>query len=425
MLKNFFIRKLFKSKFSYNVLTLITGTTLAQAIPIIISPILTRLYTPEDFGVLGLFLALTSIFGSIANAKYELAILKPIHDRDAINIGALAVGIAFLFSFFLFLVVIIFNYEIKLLLNNSQIGFWLYFVPIIVFVMGIFNVLNYLNTRKKLYKDIAVSKVLKSSSMVLVNLSFGLIKSGATGLILGQIFSTFVSNFNLFKKVKKNYNFKNIKKSKIKKLAIKYNKFPKYSLLSATVNKSSDHVITFLISSLYGLKTLGFYFLPYRVLGIPSSFISNSIGQVFFQEATLEKIKTGNTKKIFNKTLKNLFVISFIIFFPLYLFIEDIFIFVFGENWTVAGKYAKILLPLFFIKFIVSPLTVMNIIFNKNEVGMYWQIILIFLHVILITFVQIYDLSIEFYFQIMVKVIGIHYLIILIIISRYNKKKDA
>ena len=158
-------------------------------------------------------------------------------------------------------------------------------------------------------------------------------------------------------------------------------------------------------------------------MGIPSSFISNSIGQVFFQEATLEKIKTGYVKKTFNKTLKNLFVISCIIFFPLYLFIEDIFIFVFGENWTVAGKYAKILLPLFFIKFIVSPLTVMNIIFDKNEVGMYWQIILIVLHVILITFVQIYDLSIEFYFQIMVKVIGIHYLLILVIISGYNKKK--
>ena len=77
-----------KSEFTRNVLTLMTGTTIAQAIPIAISPILTRLYTPKDFGVLALFVAITSIFGSIANGRYELAIMLPKKDEDAINIFA-------------------------------------------------------------------------------------------------------------------------------------------------------------------------------------------------------------------------------------------------------------------------------------------------------------------------------------------------
>ena len=78
-----------KSEFSRNVLTLMTGTTIAQAIPIAISPILTRIYTPEDFGILALFVAISTIFGSIANGRYELAIMLPKKDEDAINIFAL------------------------------------------------------------------------------------------------------------------------------------------------------------------------------------------------------------------------------------------------------------------------------------------------------------------------------------------------
>ena len=90
-----------KSEFSKNVLTLMTGTTIAQAIPIAISPILTRIYTPEDFGVLALFVAITSIFGSIANGRYELAIMLPKKDENAINIFALGLIITFSMSFIL------------------------------------------------------------------------------------------------------------------------------------------------------------------------------------------------------------------------------------------------------------------------------------------------------------------------------------
>ncbi|MEA1954756.1 MAG: hypothetical protein U9O24_10240 [Campylobacterota bacterium] len=71
-----------KSEFSRNVLTLMTGTTIAQAIPIAISPILTRIYTLEDFGIFALFIAITAIFGSIANGRYELAIMLPKKDNN-------------------------------------------------------------------------------------------------------------------------------------------------------------------------------------------------------------------------------------------------------------------------------------------------------------------------------------------------------
>jgi len=92
-----------KSEFSRNVLTLMTGTTIAQAIPIAISPILTRIYTPEDFGVFALFIAIVGFFSVIASARYEQAILIPKKDEDAINIFAL--GFIIICSISLFLLI--------------------------------------------------------------------------------------------------------------------------------------------------------------------------------------------------------------------------------------------------------------------------------------------------------------------------------
>ena len=132
-----------KSEFSKNVLTLMTGTTIAQAIPIAISPILTRIYTPEDFGVFALFIAITAILGTVANARYELAIMLPKKDEDAINIFALGFIITCFISLILLILVVIFNDYFTKLFGNDEISFWLYFVPITVFFSGLFNILNY------------------------------------------------------------------------------------------------------------------------------------------------------------------------------------------------------------------------------------------------------------------------------------------
>ncbi|SVD81723.1 uncharacterized protein METZ01_LOCUS434577, partial [marine metagenome] len=98
-----------RSEFSKNVLTLVTGTTIAQAIPIAISPILTRIYTPEDFGVLALFISITTILGTIANGRYELAIVLPKRDNNALELTALSIIITIGFSLLLVILVILFH----------------------------------------------------------------------------------------------------------------------------------------------------------------------------------------------------------------------------------------------------------------------------------------------------------------------------
>ena len=363
-----------KSDFSRNVLTLMTGTTIAQAIPLAISPILTRIYTPHDFGLLALFISIAFIFGSIANAKYEQVIMLPKKDEDAINVLALGFIISSTLTLVLSFIVIFFNDYLTHTLNNQEIGVWLYFIPITVFFLALFNLLTYFNSRKKNYKDIARATIIKSLVMATVQLSIGFLKNGATGLITGQILSQMFANMQLLKNIIKNRPLlSKIKRVKIIALAKKYRDFPKFALPSNLANTLSQHLTTILISSFYSVATLGFYSLVQRVLGMPSALVGNAIGQVFFQEATEERQRTGTIIKTFNATVKKLIIIALPSFTLLFFIVESLFSFVFGEEWSVAGEYAKILIPYFFISFISSTLSSTYDIFGYLKLELWWQ----------------------------------------------------
>ena len=132
MIKNKFnqiVGKLLKSEFNRNVLTLMTGSTISLAIPIAISPILTRIYTPEDFGVFSLYMAITTIIAVIATGRYELAIMLPKKDENAADILILSLIVSLVISLISFLIIFFFNSQITNILGSQEISRWLYLVP--------------------------------------------------------------------------------------------------------------------------------------------------------------------------------------------------------------------------------------------------------------------------------------------------------
>lgn len=366
-----------KSEFSRNVLTLMTGTTIAQAIPIVITPILTRLYSPEDFGLLALFVAITMILGSIANGRYELAIMLPEDDEDAINIAALGLLIASIFSLLLLLLAIFLNTQLTDLLGNQDISFWLYFVPLVVWLVGLYNVLNYLNNRKKLYKDIANASIYKSTAMAAVQLAYGFIKASASGLIWGQIASNMFANIRLSKNIIQNYELKSVTRTDIKRLGKRYSSFPKYSMWAILANNLSTQLTNILISIIYSVGTLGYYSLAQKMLGMPSALIGNSISQVFFKIGSVERYKTGKVIIAFDSTIKKLMLLALPIFVVMFFIVEDVFAIVFSENWRIAGTYSMILTPMFAARFIVSAVSSVDTIMEKQNIFLLFNVLLL------------------------------------------------
>lgn len=364
------------TKFSKNIIILMSGTSFAQAIPIAFTPILTRLYTPKDFGVFALFYSISMILGTVINLRYEQAIILPKKNEDSIYICILSFLINIIFSILLLIIIFFFNNEICVLLGNKEISNWLYFLPITISLIGTFNILNYYNTRIEKFKDISKAIIFKSLSLTIVQTIMGLFKFGFSGLITGYFISLFTSNMKLFINFKNGFSLKKIRKAKLVFLLSRYKRFPFFSFWSALLNSSSIHLTNILISSFYSLTSLGYYNILQRVLGIPFSVIGTSFSQVFLQTSTREKQLKGNSINIFKKTLFKLFIIALPIFVFLYFISDYLFLLFLGEDWSILGSYAKLLIPMFFIKFISSALSTTLVVYEKQSEELFINIII-------------------------------------------------
>lgn len=363
-----FFKNLLKSSYSKNVITLMTGNIIAQAIPIAITPILTRLYTPYDFGVLALFMSLIAVLGVIANGKFEQAIMLPKKEIESLNLVYLSVLISTFFALFLLIIILFLKKQIAFILGEPTIENWLFFVPVLVFMVGVFNSLKLYRVRNKNFKQVSVSLVSKSSGLAFTQLFIGIFRSGVFGLIMGQLVSYLAGISSL---IMSNRNKGSIIKTfditLIKELAKKHQRFPKYSLPSSLLNSISLNSINFLIVAFFTTSILGFYTIARKLLSLPSVIIGESINQVYFQKLSETKNDGGNVLQVFNDYIRRLILISLPIFTIAYFTIEPLFTFILGSDWSVAGQFAKILVPLACIRLVSSTLSSTLNVFQKQH----------------------------------------------------------
>lgn len=398
-----------KSVYSKNILTLLTGNAVAQAVPIVISPILTRLYSPEDFGVAGLFASITAIFSAIINAKYEAAIILPKDEEDAYAIAMLSLLISVAFTFLLLFIVIVFHENLLLLLGTDKIDIWLYFIPLVVLLSGLFNVLNYLNTREKNFRQLSKIQIYKSLSTSFVQVLFGFVKSGAFGLIAGQIISNFVGNVTLLRKTKL-FKFKFVF-SNIINMGKKYKHFPIYYLPNNIVFYSIGTLSTVFISSIFGIYILGLYSMANRILGLSGMIIGSSVSQVYAQHVSYDR--NNNNKKsikhLFERTLLKLILIGLPIFLFSFFFLEDIFRFVFGKAWAEAGYYAEILSPFFFFRFLSTSLNTTTLVLEKQHIELLTNLVILSSLLILFFLTYIFNINIIDFLTILTVLLSVLY----------------
>lgn len=365
-----------KSEFAKNTLTLMTGTTLAQAIPMFIAPILTRLYTPKDFGVLALYMAIVSICSILASGRYELAIMLPKKDEDAANIAVLSVLIISFVSLIIFLIVFFLNDEITNLLGNPDISGWLYFVPISVLLTGFYQSLNCWSNRRKRYQNIAKSRFFQSSASSFVSLAMSrgaLVKNGlVAGFLLGQIVVISILGKVIWQEDK--LMFYSARRLKIIALFKKYSDFPKYSLPTGLLDVVSMNAPLLFISKFYETSTVGYYSFTYRLLQVPMSIIGSSISQVFYQRFSELQGNSFEQKKLLIATWKKLFFIGFLPFATLLFKGPDIFGYIFGRNWIEAGRFASILSVMLFFVFISSPTSSAFTVLRMQKKALYFGI---------------------------------------------------
>lgn len=366
-----------KSEFSRNVLTLMTGTTIAQAIPVAISPILSRLYTPDDFGVFGLYFGISMILSVLVTARFEIAILLPAKDEDAINVMALSLVISGFITLLLFLLVFFLSDWFAMLLNDDTIKPWLYWIPLSTLLIGVYQSFNYWITRKKYYKRLVWSRVSRSANTSAFSMAGGLIPlQPGGGLIIadiiGQGFAAGVLGKGIYQKDRDWLKF--ITTARIKQMAKRYINFPKFQVISGLLERLAGQSPVLLLTSFFNFTVSGYFSFSQRMVMAPANLVSGAIGDVFRQEASSRFASEGSCQAIFLSTLKKLVLLSVVPFVILFFIVPDMFAFIFGAEWRTAGEYAQIMMIMFLLQFIVSPLSGIFMIAEKQQYDLLMQI---------------------------------------------------
>ncbi len=362
-----------QSDFLKNVSKLMTGTVLSQILPLLVAPILSRIYLPSDYGLLGLYMSVTGMVSMLATLQYASAIVIAKDDEETKKVVKLCLNILTVFSAGSLVLIFFFRYAVANYLNTSSLSSWLWLMPISIFMTGLSTIFSNYAIRCKYYSLLASNRVFSSVFSTLFSLILGYLTHNVIGLFAGLLVGQFSSG--LFLAIGSLNKSKDrlvvILESDIAGILKKYINFPKYSLFADFVNNFTNQLPIFMLNGYGTINAVGSYNMSNRLLGLPIGFLSNSIGEVFRQRAAQDYNTFGNCKYIFTKTLKTLAVLSVVPFFVIIFFGEDIFAIVLGERWREAGVYAQIMGVMFLFRFIVSPLTYVYTIGNRLKEDFY------------------------------------------------------
>jgi O-antigen/teichoic acid export membrane protein len=364
-----------QSLYARNVITLMTGTGLAQAIPIAITPILTRLYTPEDFGLVALFVACASVLSILATGRYELAITLPESDKEAANILVLSLKLCAAISLFLIIPIAVLNEWIALKLGNSEIAPWLYLLPISVIGLGAFNAMQMWLNRCGLYKQMSVNRLQNSGYTAAINLGLGIIKL-PVGQIWAATFGPLLAALIALRRVHRQDEslFSQADWEIQKKLARRYQHHPKHILPGQLIGAIAVQIPIFIMSSVYSLAIAGFFALAYRLVVLPTSLIANAIGDVYRQRIAREYQEKGEFRRVYFKTVKTTAMIALPVCVLMYLFAPTVFSVIFGKEWVQAGEYAKILVVAVYFQMTFTPVDKGAVLVGATKYIFIWHL---------------------------------------------------
>ncbi len=367
------------SSFASNVLTLAGGTAIAQAIGIMAAPLITRLYGPEAFGQSALFASIVGIAACVVCLRYEVTIMLPEKDEDAANLLALCLALALLFSIMTIPVIWLGGGCLLHLLKAPGLLPYLWLVPPYIFLSGVFVALNYWNSRTKRFGRLSIARVSASIATTGTQLGAGFAGYAAGGSLIGASMiglatSTMILGGQIWHNDRK-LLYESIKILRITAGFVRYREFPLYQTWASLLNSCSSLIPTFLLSTFFSVKIVGYYALCMILLQMPMGLIGGAISQVFFQRLSTAKYD-GSLAKIVEETFQSLVIIGVFPFLVLAIIGREVFIVVFGSQWAMAGVYSQILALGFFFVFITSPITSLFDILERQRAYLIFNIIL-------------------------------------------------
>lgn len=355
---NIVVKQLQKNTFVKNVIAIASGTTIAQIITILFTPIITRVYGPEALGTLGVFTSLINIISPLAALCYPVAIVLPKYDEDARGLVHVSVFISISMAVFSLILLGLFEQPIIKTLNIGDIERFLYLIPLIIVFSTILQIVQQWLIRLKDFRVLGKSAVIHSFFINASKVCFGLISPISSVLIAIATFGNAIYALILYigsKKLKTKIVSSVLNIKYIWVIMKKYRDFPLYRTPQILLNSISLSMPILLLSSFFGPAAAGFYTISKSLLGVPTQLIGKAVGDVFYPSFSNA---VNNNEKFTEKLLKvtlGLALIGVLPFGIVVVYGPFIFEFILGTQWKIAGEYARWLALWSFFSFINRP----------------------------------------------------------------------
>jgi O-antigen/teichoic acid export membrane protein len=348
---------LLQGDLSRGIVTLVVGTGIAQLVVIASSPVLTRLYTPSDYGVFSVAMSILSILIAITCLRYEFAIPLPRADVDAANVLALSLLVALGMSVLAFVVLWIFGPTLLAVLGAGALGPYVMVLPFGQLGGGAVSALTLWAVRTKAFADITATRLTQAGALVIGQVGLGILGFGPPGLLLGDVAGRISGSSRLARAAWRTHasSLRQVSRPGVMVAARRYRRFPIFSSPSALLNTLAMQAPLLLLVAFYGPEVGGHYALADRLCSLPLALVASAVAQVFIAESSrLSRDDPPALRRLFTRTTRSLALTALGPAILLAILAPLLAGPVFGGDWQEAGLYVAILAPMYYFTFVAT-----------------------------------------------------------------------
>lgn len=368
---------IFRSDVVRNTTKLLSANVLAQVVGLLIYPVLTRLYSQDDFGLLTLFVSMGGVLALVGTAEYQYSIVLPQDEKTAVGAWHMG-GIILCCVSLLVTLSIPFAPQIADLFEASSLTRWYWALPLYVFLMGLWSLLNYWYNRHKQFGKIGSYQV--TQSLVGAGSKAGCGAAGFTsgGLIVSAVLAPLTAiGLNILTSLRSLIPLRTFDKNATLEAARTYRNFPCFSLPRALVNNVSGNLGVWLLTPAFGLTSVGFFGMAITLAFRPLNVICNSIYQVLYQRTSERVQQHESIRHIFRQLLSKTALIVGVAFLVLYFILPTLCGWLLSDGWEETGELIRLFLPWLFFSMLVAPICFLADVFGKQKIGLLFEILLV------------------------------------------------
>lgn len=410
------------SKLIQNSAKLLTANVFAQAIGLAVYPVLTRLYAPEDFGVLNLFLSIGGIFILLATLDYQQAIVLPKEEEHGSAVVHLCLLIALLVSGVV-LISVPFADSISELFKTPALGKWYFLLPLYILVMSGWNILNYWYIRHAEYNRNSGYQVMQSSlgAGMKIGLGYGGYLQG--GMIVSSVVAPLIALMTSCMLAWKKHirSLLHYDQETIREVATTYRKFPIYSFPSSMLNMLSAQLPILLLTPVFGNTKIGLFTMALLLGFAPLSMISKTLSQTLYQH-TVDKLHAQQDIRPIYRRFSSWLLIAIVPTFTLlWLILPQLTTLLLGKEWEETGYILRWMLPWLAANTMTASTGFLAGIFFKQNIELLFEVLLILLRIAAIAtgiYCGDFRIFVILYSLVSFVIAAAHYIWLMMLISR-------